>query len=179
MERFTKIGILSLAALVALSACSKGNQSTSTTTTTEQGASASPMESASAAPSENAMSNAASPGAAASVAANGAAASDGAKVYQTNCSSCHQATGQGVAGTFPPLAGNPVVTGDATKVIHIVKYGLNGKIDVKGTSYNGMMPAWGQQLSNGDVAAVVTYVRSSWGNHASAVTESQVAGVSK
>jgi mono/diheme cytochrome c family protein len=171
MGRFTKIGILSLAALVALGACSKGSQSSSTTTTTEQGAST--------APSENAMSNAASPGAAASVAANGAAASDGAKVYQTNCSSCHQANGQGVPGTFPPLAGNPVVTGDATKVIHIVKYGLNGKIDVKGTSYNGMMPAWGQQLSNGDIAAVVTYIRSSWGNSASPVTEAQVAAVNK
>jgi mono/diheme cytochrome c family protein len=172
MGRFTKIGILSLAALVALGACSKGTQSTtSTTTTTEQ--------SASAAPTENAMSNAASPEAGASVAANGAAASDGAKVYQTNCSSCHQANGQGVPGTFPPLAGNPVVTGDATKVIHIVKFGLNGKVDVKGTSYNGMMPAWGQQLSNGDIAAVITYVRSSWGNSAAAVTEAQVAGITK
>ncbi len=172
MGRFTKIGILSLAALVALGACSKGSQSSSTTTTTTE-------QSASAAPSENAMSNAASPAAGASVAANGAAASDGAKVFQTNCSSCHQANGQGVPGTFPPLAGNPVVTGDATKVIHIVKFGLNGKVDVKGTSYNGMMPAWGQQLSNGDIAAVITYVRSSWGNSASAVTESQVAGVTK
>ena len=175
MGRFTTVGILSLAALVALSACSKGTSTTTSTTTTEQGASA--------APSENAMSNAASPGAAtspdagASVAANGAAANDGGTVYQTNCSSGHQANGQGVAGTFPPLADNPVVTGDATKVIHIIKYGLNGKIDVKGTSYNGMMPAWGQQLSNGDIAAVVTYVRSSWGNKGSAVTESQVAGV--
>ncbi len=173
MGRFTKISILSLAALVALGACSKGSQSTSST---EQGASAAPAQSAAAA-AGSAMSNAAaSPGA---MAANGAAASDGAKVYQTNCSSCHQATGQGVAGTFPPLAGNPVVVGDATKVIHIVKYGLNGKIDVKGTSYNGMMPAWGQQLSNGDIAAVITYVRSSWGNSGSAVSESQVAGVSK
>lgn len=174
MGRFTKIGLLSLAALVALGACSKGSQSTSTTTTTtEQSASAAPAETAA-----GAM-GAASPEAGASVAANGAAASDGAKVYQTNCSSCHQATGAGVAGTFPPLAGNAVVTGDATKVIHIVKYGLTGKIDVKGTSYNGMMPAWGQQLSNGDIAAAITYIRSSWGNSGSAVTESQVAGVSK
>lgn len=174
MERFMKLGILSLAALVALGACSKGTSTTSTTTTTEQGASA--------APSDNAMANGASPGAAASpaggaMAANGASANDGGKVYQTNCSSCHQANGQGVAGTFPPLAKNAVVTGDATKVIHIVKYGLNGKIQVAGTTYNGMMPAWGQQLSNGDIAAVITYIRSSWGNTGSAVTESQVAGV--
>ncbi len=181
MGRFTKIGILSLAALVALGACSKGSQSsTTTTTTTDQGTSAAPAGTPGAASSANAMTNGASPGAAGTVAAGGAAsASDGAKVYQTNCSSCHQANGQGVAGTFPPLAANPVVTGDATKVIHIVKYGLNGKIEVKGTSYNGMMPAWGQQLSNGDIAAVVTYIRNSWGNKASAVTESQVAGVSK
>ncbi|MBV8639167.1 MAG: cytochrome c [Candidatus Eremiobacteraeota bacterium] len=177
MGRFTKIGILSLAALLALGACSKGSQSTSTTTTTtEQGGSAAPAETATAAGTESAMSNAASPAAGA---ANGAVASDGAKVYQTNCSSCHQASGQGVPGTFPPLAGNPAVSGDATKVIHIVKFGLNGKVDVKGTSYNGMMPAWGQQLSNGDIAAVVTYIRSSWGNSAGAVTEAQVAGVTK
>jgi mono/diheme cytochrome c family protein len=171
MGRFTKIGILSLAALVALGACSKSSESSSSTSTTEQGTSA--------APSQNAMSNMASPAAGASVAANGAAASDGAKVYQTNCSSCHQASGQGVAGTFPPLAGNAAVTGDPTRVIHIVKYGLSGKIDVNGTSYNGMMPAWGQQLSNGDIASVITYIRSSWGNSGSAVTESQVAGVNK
>ena len=168
MGRFTKIAVLSLAALMVLGACSKGSQSTSTTTTTTTAATA--------AGTESAMSNAASPPAGA---ANGAVASDGAKVYQTNCSSCHQATGQGVPGTFPPLAGNSAVTGDAMKVIHIVKFGLTGKVDVKGTSYNGMMPAWGQQLSNGDIAAVITYVRSSWGNSASAVTESQVAGVTK
>ena len=162
MRRLATLGVLSLAALVALGACSKSTESSSsTTTTTESGASA--------APSDNAMANAASPGA--------ASANDGGKVYQTNCSSCHQANGQGVAGTFPPLAGNPVVSGDATKVIHIVKYGLNGKVDVKGTSYNGMMPAWGQQLSNGDIAAVVSYIRSSWGNTGSVVSESDVAAV--
>lgn len=171
MGRFTKIGILSLAALVALSACSKGSQSSSSsTTTTDQGASAAPAGSPAAA---------ASPAAAGNVAAGGASASDGAKVYQTNCSSCHQANGQGVPGTFPPLAGNAAVTANATTVIHIVKYGLNGKVVVNGTTYNGMMPAWGQQLSNGDIAAVVTYIRSSWGNKGSAVTESQVAAVSK
>ena len=177
MGRFTKLGILSLAALVALGACSKGSSTSTTTTTTDQGASA--------APSDNAMANGASPGAAASpeagasVAANGAAANDGGKVYQTNCSSCHQANGQGVAGTVPPLAGNPVVTGDATKVIHIIKYGLNGKIDVNGKSYNGQMPAWSPNLSDGDIASVITYIRSSWGNKASAVTAADVTAVTK
>jgi mono/diheme cytochrome c family protein len=60
-----------------------------------------------------------------------------------------------------------------------VKYGLNGKLDVKGHSYNGMMPAWGQQLSNADIAAVVTFIRSQWGNTGAAVTEADVAAVKK
>jgi cbb3-type cytochrome c oxidase subunit III len=125
------------------------SSSTTTTTTTDK---------ASAAPAASAMT-----------------AADGAKVYDTNCSSCHGATGQGSPGAFPPLALNPVVTGDAGKVIHIVKGGLTGSISVNGHAYNGTMPAWGSQLSNGDIAAAVTYIRSSWGNKASAVTEAQVA----
>src|SRR5438477_10515670 len=68
-------------------------------------------------------------------------ASNGAAVFNTNCASCHQSDGKGGAAA-PPLAGNAVVTGDATKVIHIVKNGLNGSLKVNGTTYNGMMPAW-------------------------------------
>jgi mono/diheme cytochrome c family protein len=122
-------------------------------------------------------SSAASMAASSSAAATTAAAmpSNGASVYATNCSSCHQASGQGVAGTFPPLAGNPVVTGSASAVIHIVKAGLSGSITVKGTTYNGQMPAWQSTLSTNDIAAVVSYVRGSWGNHASPVTPAQVA----
>jgi mono/diheme cytochrome c family protein len=115
--------------------------------------------------------------AAATTVANAANANDGGKVYTTNCASCHQANGQGVEGNFPPLAGNPVVVGDPSTVIHVLKYGLSGKINIKGHEYNGMMPAWGQQLSNGDIAAVVTYIRASWGNSASAVTSADVAAV--
>ncbi len=90
---------------------------------------------------------------------------------------CHGAQGTGVPGTFPPLASNPVVTGDANKVIGIVLNGLHGSISVSGQTYNGMMPAWKGTLSNKDVADVVTYIRGSLGsNKASAVTEAQVAG---
>jgi mono/diheme cytochrome c family protein len=103
-----------------------------------------------------------------------AALQAGSKVYTTNCSSCHQATGKGQPGVFPPLAGNSVVTGPADKVIHIVKNGLNGKISVNGTSYNGQMPAWKGTLSDSDIAAVITYIRGSWGNKAGAVTAAQV-----
>jgi len=88
-------------------------------------------------------------------------------------------SGKGVAGTFPPLAGNPAVTGDPKTLIHIVKYGLSGTVHVGAGTYNGMMPAWGSQLSDGDVASVVTYVRTSWGNSASAVTTADVRAVAK
>src|SRR5690242_14756861 len=108
--------------------------------------------------------------------ASGATTAAGAKVFSTNCASCHGAQGQGLPGSFPPLASNPVVTGDANKVIGIVLNGLHGSITVNGQTYNGMMPAWKGTLSNKDVADVITYIRGSLGNHAPAVTEAQVAG---
>ena len=106
-----------------------------------------------------------------------ASAGNGSKVFQTNCSSCHGATGQGLTGAFPPLANNPTVTGDPNKVIGIVLGGLHGSITVNGGTYNGTMPAWKGTLSNADVADVITYIRESLGNNkASAVTQAQVAG---
>jgi ubiquinol-cytochrome c reductase cytochrome b subunit len=103
--------------------------------------------------------------------------SNGAKVFSTNCSSCHGAQGQGSPGAFPPLANNPVVTGDPNKVIDILVGGLHGSITVGGQTYNGTMPAWKGTLSNSDIADVITYIRGSLGtNKASAVTAAQVAG---
>ncbi|MBV8723420.1 MAG: cytochrome c [Candidatus Eremiobacteraeota bacterium] len=167
MHAFLKAPAAGLVALLAVSGCSQSS-STATSTTTESSAA-----SASEAPATSA------PTTASNAMAAGAPAGDGAKVYQTNCSSCHQTNGQGTPGAFPPLAGNSVVTGDPVKLVHIVKYGLSGAIEVSGHSFNGMMPSWGAQLSNADIAAALTYVRSSWGNKASAVTEAQVAAVSK
>jgi len=104
----------------------------------------------------------------------------GAQIFATNCSGCHGATGQGVPGSFPPLAGNPYVTGDPKAVIHTVLYGLTGAITVKGGTYNGQMPPWKGTLSNADVANVISYIRSGLaGNSASKVTESDVAAVAK
>jgi cytochrome c oxidase subunit 2 len=76
----------------------------------------------------------------------------GEQVYG-NCVSCHQANGQGVAGSFPSLAGDPVVTGPKQEQIHVV---LDGK--------NNKMPSW-KQLSDVELAAVITYTRNKWGNH--------------
>jgi ubiquinol-cytochrome c reductase cytochrome b subunit len=100
----------------------------------------------------------------------------GAKLYSVNCSSCHGAEGQGLPGSFPPLANNPVVTGDPDKVIGIVLDGLHGRIAVNGKTYDGTMPPWKETLSTASVAAVITYIRGSLGkNHAPAVTTAQVA----
>ncbi len=103
----------------------------------------------------------------------------GAKVFAANSQSCHGAQGQGTPGAFPPLAGNADVTGDPTKIVHTVLYGLSGPLTIGGKPYNGQMPAWKGTLSNGDVAAVVTYIRSAWGNKAAAVSEADVAKVHK
>ena len=105
----------------------------------------------------------------------------GAKIFAANCASCHGTAGQGTSGTFPPLAHNSDVTGDPTKVVHTVLYGLSTPITVNGAKYSGAvaMPAWKGTLSNGDVADVVSYIRSSWGNTATPVSAADVAKVTK
>ncbi|MBV8163415.1 MAG: cytochrome b N-terminal domain-containing protein [Candidatus Eremiobacteraeota bacterium] len=105
----------------------------------------------------------------------------GATVFAQNCASCHGAAGKGTPGSFPPLDGNPFVTGDPNKVIGAVMHGMKGPIVVNGVSFSGAipMPSWSSKLSPAEVAAVVTYIRSAWGNHASAVTEAQVKAISK
>jgi mono/diheme cytochrome c family protein len=103
----------------------------------------------------------------------------GEAVYTSNCVSCHQPTGMGLPGAFPPLAGSEWVTGTVDRPIAIVMHGLQGPITVAGNEYNSMMTPWGvgSPLSDDDLAAVLTYVRSSWGNAASAVTADDVARV--
>ena len=114
---------------------------------------------------------------AAAAAQNPASASDGGAVYLANCASCHQANGQGVPGAFPPLAGNPAVTGNPVAVIAIVKGGLDGKISVNGRIYSGIMPRWRGVLSDDQIAAVVTYIRGSWKNQAPPVSLADVQSV--
>jgi ubiquinol-cytochrome c reductase cytochrome b subunit len=106
----------------------------------------------------------------------GAAASiaSGTTVYTANCSGCHGDKGQGQPGLFPPLASNDVVTGDAEKLIGIVDHGLQTKITVDGKDYTGTMPPWKGTLTDAQIADVLTYVRSAWGNKAGAVTTAQV-----
>ena len=103
----------------------------------------------------------------------------GAQIFTQNCASCHQANGQGVAGAFPPLAGSDWVNGDKKRLGHVLLYGLNGSVQVAGKSYNGNMPAWKGTLSNDDIAAVLTYIRSSWGNKSGPYAAADLANISK
>jgi mono/diheme cytochrome c family protein len=102
-------------------------------------------------------------------AAGGGGAVDGAALYASLCAACHQATGQGLPGVFPPLAGTPSIVGAERRLAAIVLHGVTGSLTVGGTVYNGAMPAFGAQLSDAEIAAVLTHVRSQWGNAAPAV----------
>ncbi|HZY99385.1 MAG TPA: cytochrome c [Candidatus Baltobacteraceae bacterium] len=110
---------------------------------------------------------------------NPASANDGGRVYIKNCSSCHQADGRGVPGAFPPLAGNELVTGNPLRTITIVKFGFSGKTRVMGADYNGTMPAWGQLISDDEIASVVSYIRGAWHNDAKPVTLGDVSTASR
>lgn len=99
---------------------------------------------------------------------------DGAAIFQVNCSACHQATGLGIPGAFPPLASSEWLLADLAIPVAIVHDGLQGLISVHGNDFQGMMPAFGGTLSNEEIAAVLTFGRSQWGNEASAVTPADV-----
>jgi mono/diheme cytochrome c family protein len=99
------------------------------------------------------------------VLAGAAAAVDGKQLYGAKCAACHQGSGLGVAGVFPPLAASEWVTGDEKILANILLHGVNGEMVVKGNTYKGAMPAW-KSLSDDELAAVLTYIRSDWGNAA-------------
>ena len=100
----------------------------------------------------------------------------GKRVFKKNCQQCHQASGQGIVGVYPPLTRSPWVLGDPDLPIKIVLLGLEGAITVNGVVYNNAMTAQGQ-LSDRDIAAVLSYVRQAWGNAAPLVDEARVAAV--
>jgi len=99
---------------------------------------------------------------------------DPERIYASTCAACHQAEAQGMAGQFPPLAGSSWLAGDPETPIRIVLAGLSGPIDVEGQTYNGIMPAQ-SHLNDEQIANVLTYVRSNFGNDASPIEPSLVA----
>jgi mono/diheme cytochrome c family protein len=93
----------------------------------------------------------------------------GKQVFTTTCQACHQASGAGIPGAFPPLAESEWVNGPAKRMVAIVLHGLQGEISVKGQKYQSAMPAFKDQLKPEDIAAVTTYVRNSFGNKSAPV----------
>jgi mono/diheme cytochrome c family protein len=97
----------------------------------------------------------------------------GKNVYKFQCLACHQLNGGGVPPLYPPLADNPRVNGDKEALIKIILNGQSGEITVHGKTYNGVMASY-RNLSDEDIAAVLSYVRSNFGNDASSVSSEEV-----
>ncbi len=95
-------------------------------------------------------------------------------LYQANCGACHQATGQGLTGAFPPLAGNDNVVDNPEYVIETVLNGKTGELVIGETTYNGVMPPM-QHLTDQEIAQSVNYVMTAWDNDGETVTVDQVA----
>lgn len=98
----------------------------------------------------------------------------GERIYSNNCASCHQATGEGVPGAFPPVAGSSWVTGDPRTLTRILLHGLQGPIEVAGQTYNGAMPAWRDLLKDEEIAALATFLRQMGPNSAPPVSLEEV-----
>lgn len=99
--------------------------------------------------------------------------SAGEKIYKLKCAVCHQAGGMGVPQVFPPLANNQTVSGDKTYLIKTILDGLTGPLEVNGVKYNGVMTPF-NNLSDKEVADLLTFMRGSLGNNGDAVTEQEV-----
>jgi mono/diheme cytochrome c family protein len=105
----------------------------------------------------------------------------GKGIFKTNCAACHQESGLGTPGLFPPLAKSEWVNGSEERIVRILLHGLNGPIIVAGQQFGSgptaqAMPTFGT-LSNDSIAAVLTYIRQEWGNSAAPVTTEKVAEI--
>lgn len=101
----------------------------------------------------------------------------GKTIYETNCLACHQVDGSGVPQLTPTLINTGYVNGDKTKLINVVLKGLQG-VEIDGEMYDNPMPPF-DFLSDEEVAAVLTYIRGSFTNKASAIKKEEVAAARK
>jgi len=100
----------------------------------------------------------------------------GEKIYKQYCLSCHQADAGGVPNLTPPLINTPYVLGDKERLIKIVLNGLNENLEINDENFANPMPPL-NILKDRQIADVLTYVRSSFGNKASAITAAEVKAV--
>ena len=97
-------------------------------------------------------------------------------VYIQFCLACHMENGEGVPGLYPPLTQTEYVLGEKTRLIGTVLHGMEGEIEVKGEKYNNIMAKL-DYLRDQQIADVLTYIRSNFGNKADAVTAGEVQAV--
>ena len=95
----------------------------------------------------------------------------GESIYKKTCIACHQATGEGIAGAFPPLAKSDYLADHEYAIKQVLK-GSSGELVVNGKTYNNVMPP--QALTDEEIAAVLTYVYCNFGNKACTITPAEV-----
>lgn len=98
----------------------------------------------------------------------------GKQIFTTTCQVCHQATGLGIPGAFPPLEGSEWVMGPPKRIVAILLHGINGEIVVKGEKFQNAMPPFKDQFSSADIAAVATFVRQTFGKKTDVITAATV-----
>ena len=98
------------------------------------------------------------------------------KLYNTFCGTCHQRNGKGARGRMPPLTGTDWVTGNKERLITVVLNGLQGPLEINGESYNSVMPSH-RFLKDDEISTILTYIRKSFGNNASAISPGEVSAV--
>jgi mono/diheme cytochrome c family protein len=104
----------------------------------------------------------------------------GKKIFSANCATCHQMTGTGVAGQYPPLAGSEFVNGGTRRLGMIVLKGLQGPLVVKGVTFgSAVMQPWEKTLNDAKIADVLTFVRQEWGNKGGPVAPEGIAALRK
>ena len=94
--------------------------------------------------------------------------------YRENCAVCHGKNGQGTPSLFPPLAGSEWLEGDPEAAIRVVLNGLDGPLAVRKERFLNTMAPLGKKLNDKEIAQILTYVRASWGNIGTPVSESRV-----
>ncbi len=99
----------------------------------------------------------------------------GEQLYASHCTTCHLANGEGIPGTFPPLAGADYLVDNRRDAIRAVKYGMEGEVTVNGMTYNNIM--YSLDLDDQQVMDVMNYILNSWGNEGTEVTLQEVRSI--
>jgi nitrite reductase (NO-forming) len=134
-----------------------------------------PAASAAAAPSGMAMPEHGTSKPAAAAAGATDLVAQGKQVFGSICAACHQATGSGIPGAFPPLAKSDFLAANPKRAINIVLHGFSGDVTVNGQHFNSTMPPFGPQLSDQEIAGALTYVLNSFGNPGGHISVEEVA----